>query len=131
MAQVNVLLVVDVEGALSSGDLQSNIYLVDSNKYVGSGGEGSSELTTKLYNTDTIVWSVAPVQPGAPVEIAGFSGAAISDHVISPTQATDADGNGYWQSRIGLVTGTYQYTATLQFETRQLTFDPFLNIVQK
>ncbi|NQV26837.1 MAG: hypothetical protein HQ518_21005, partial [Rhodopirellula sp.] len=48
MATVNVLVAVDVEGALSSGSLGANTYMVDTNKYMGSGAEGTDELKTSL-----------------------------------------------------------------------------------
>ena len=46
MKKVEILMVVDAAAALASRDLQSNIYLVDTNKYVGSGNEGQAELKT-------------------------------------------------------------------------------------
>jgi hypothetical protein len=120
-------MVVDVEGALSSGDLTSNIYLVDTNKYVGSGNEGQAELMTKLSNGDIIQWTVAPVQPDGQVSIASFSGTAVTQKIINPQQDPTT---GAFASKFNsgpAPSGTsYQYTATLQFESKQLTFDPFL-----
>lgn len=44
MKKVEILMVVDAAAALASRDLQSNIYLIDTNKYMGSGNEGQAEL---------------------------------------------------------------------------------------
>lgn len=81
MSTVDVLMMVDVEGALASGNLSENIYLVDTNGYLGSYNEGQDELSTKLHNGDTVVWSVAPIDPGTNATIASFSGTAVSDQI--------------------------------------------------
>ena len=133
MATVNVLMMVDVEGALSSGNLNANIYLVDTNKYLGSGSEGQTELVTKLNTGDTIVWSVAPIDPGLDVSIASFSGVAINDKYISPVQ--DPLSPAVWESLFqppgGSAGQSYQYNATLEMNnTKQMTFDPYLVVVQ-
>lgn len=132
MATVNVLMMVDVEGALTSGNLSSNIYLVDTNKYLGSYQEGQDELVTKLNTGDTIVWSVASVAPGDNVSIKSFSGQAYDDKYISPVQ--DPLSPGVWESMFeppgGSVGTSYQYNATLEFDNQKsLTFDPFLVVV--
>ncbi|WP_299770208.1 hypothetical protein [uncultured Tateyamaria sp.] len=129
MATVNVLIAVDVEGALSSGNLGANTYIVDTNKYMGSGREGTDELQTKLAIGDTIVWSVAPIDPGTSVEINSFSGTAVSDKYISPVQdpLTPTSWESKFQPPGGTPSGTsYQYTMTLSFEGKNMTFDPFL-----
>ena len=132
MATVNVLMMVDVEGALSSGNLQNNIYLVDTNKYLGSGAEGQAELVTNLHIGDTIVWSVAPIDPGTTVSIYSFSGQAVSDRYINPVP--DPLTPTVWESRFeppgGSVGNSYQYNATLEFtNNKKLTFDPYLVVV--
>lgn len=129
MSKVSVLLVVDVEGALSSNNLQDNIYLIDSNKYIGSSGEGGSNLATTLNAGSKIVWSVVPVQPDGQVSIAGFSGQAISENVINPKPEDDDNESWVAHFNTNARQGTeFQYTATLQFEGKQLTFDPYLKV---
>lgn len=132
MATVNVLMMVDVEGALASNNLSANIYLVDTNKYLGSGSEGQDELVTKLNTGDTIVWSVAPVAPGTNATIQSFSGQAVDAQYIAPVQ--DPLSAGVWEAKFqppgGSVGQSYQYNATLLFnDTTALTFDPFLVVV--
>lgn len=129
MATVNVLMMVDVEAALASSNLGANIYLVDTNKYLGSGDEGQDELATKLNIGDTIVWSVAPIDPGSNATIKSFSGQAVSDKYIDPVQ--DPLSAGVWETKFqppgGSAGSSYQYSATLAFDNdRELTFDPFL-----
>ncbi|WP_035236749.1 alpha-pore-forming tripartite toxin MakABE regulator [Desulfobacter vibrioformis] len=132
MAQVDVLMMVDVEAALASSNLGANIYLVDTNKYLGSGSEGQNELVTKLNTGDTIVWSVASIDPGLNVTIKSFSGQAVSDKYITPVQ--DPLSAGVWESKFqppgGSAGNSYQYNATLEFDNaEELTFDPFLVVV--
>lgn len=129
MGEVNVLVAVDVEGALSTGDLGANVYMVDTNKYAGSGSEGTSELKTVLNIGDTIAWSVAPIDPGTNATIQGFSGTAVTDGVINPVQ-DPLSAQSYlskFQPAGGTASGTsFQYTLSLSFEGKVMTFDPFL-----
>ena len=129
MATVNVLIVVDVESALSFG-LQGNVYMVDTNKNIGpSLNEGQVELYTVLGEGDTVIWSVAPIDPGTNVSICGFTGAATNGN-ISPVLGV----NGTWSSMFDATTpytsgNQYQYSVTLQYEGTtgpQQSFDPFL-----
>ena len=129
MATVYVLTAVDVEGALSSGNLGANVYMVDTNKYAGSGAEGTSELKTKLNIGDIIVWTVAPVDSGTNAEINSFSGTAVAEKYINPVQ--DPLSPQSFESRFqppgGTVADTsFQYTMSLSFEGKVMTFDPFL-----
>ena len=125
MSTVDVLMIVDVDGALSSGDLENNIYLVDTNKHCGSGSEGQSELNTVLKPGDTIRWAVVPLQPEGDVKIDGFSGTAVTNHIITPKQ--DPSGETWSAQFKTFDSGTFQYTATLRFnDAKDLTFDPFL-----
>ncbi|WP_296420317.1 hypothetical protein [Pseudooctadecabacter sp.] len=129
MGVVNVLVAVDVEGALASQNLGANCYMVDTNKYAGSGAEGTDELKTTLSIGDEIAWSVAPIDPGTNASIAGFSGTAVDDHVIAPVQNPLSDQSYVtkFQPAGGTAAGTsFQYTMTLSFEGRQMTFDPYL-----
>ncbi len=123
MSQIIVLMVVDVEAALASGNLQGNIYLVDNNGPQGSKMEGNAELQTACHDGDTIVWWVSPVDPATNVSIASFGGQAVPQN-INPVSYPD----GTWHARVETNgnTGTYQYTATLSMDGKQMTFDPFL-----
>jgi hypothetical protein len=130
MKEINVLIIVDVEGALSSGDLGSNVYLVDTNKYFGSGSEGQEELVTACKDGQIVIWSVTPVDPGNDAEITGFSGGIITQNICNPQQTTLPGGAQIWSGRVETQgkTAKYQYTCTLSFDGKNMTFDPFLNV---
>lgn len=131
MKEINVLIIVDVEGALASGDLGSNVYLVDTNKYFGSGSEGQEELVTACNDGQVIIWSVTPVDPGTDASIVGYTGEMVDKHVCVPTKSNVPGGGAViWSARVETqgVSAKYQYSCILSFDGRQLTFDPFLNV---
>jgi len=130
MKQINVLMIVDVEGALSSGDLTSNIYLVDTNKHFGSGREGQAELVTACKDGEVIVWNVTPINPGNDAEIVSFEGQMVKEKICVPKKSTTVTGITVWGGRVESQgqSGQYQYNCTLSFDGKQMTFDPFLNV---
>lgn len=126
MNTIDVLIVVDVEGALA-GSLQDNVYLVDTNKYMGSGNEGQVELRTTCKDGQLIAWNVAGVSPSSDVEIVQFTGQMITDKTCVPVLVTTPDGQ-YWEGRVEVQgeTGDQQYSVVLSMDGRQATFDPYL-----
>jgi hypothetical protein len=129
MKTICVLIVVDVEAALATNDLTDNVYLIDTNKYVGSGAEGQAELRTACRDGQLIVWSVAPVAPSSDVEIAGFTGQMVNDRICVPQPVSTPDST-YWEGRVEArgVASTQQYSVNLSMDGRVMTFDPFLVI---
>jgi hypothetical protein len=127
MKQIDILMVVDTLGAVSSGDLGSNIYLIDTNKYVGSGNEGQAELKTACSDGQIINWRVTPINPGDDVEIVSFTGQMITGNFCVP-QKQGLTGEEYWQGRVEVQGGaqTIQYNATLSIDGKEMTFDPYL-----
>jgi hypothetical protein len=129
--EIDVLIVVDVEGALASGNLGDNVYLIDTNGFFGSGGEGQAELQTACLDGQIVIWSISSVDPGADVEIAGFTGQIIDQRICVPQQTTLPTGDVVWSGRVesqGAV-AEYQYSCTLLFnKTTKMSFDPFLNV---
>ncbi len=127
MNTVSVLIVVDVEGALTNG-IGNNVYMVDTSKYVGSGSEGQMELKTACTNGDTINWTVAPVAPETSISITGFTGQMVGG--ICTPQQVNAPSGVYWQGIVQAqqVTGQVQYSVTLSAEGQTLQFDPYLLI---
>lgn len=127
MKQIDVLMVVDTEGALASNDLTANIYLIDTNKYVGSGSEGQAELKTACKDGQIINWRVTGVNPGNDVEITGFSGQMISGNFVNPVKQ-GLSGEEYWEGRVEVQgkAQTIQYNATLSIDGKAMTFDPYL-----
>jgi hypothetical protein len=132
MDEVSVLVVVDVEGALSSGStggLGNNVYLIDTNKYMGSGGEGQAELSTTCQDGQVINWTAAPVDPNTQIQITGFTGGAVNSKIIIPQQVNTPAGS-YWSARVEAQgnTGSQQYSITMSADGTSMTFDPYLNI---
>lgn len=127
MKNIDVVIIVDTEGATASGDLQSNVYLVDTNKYFGSGAEGQAELRTACQDGQFVKWRVEAVSPSSDVGIVGFSGQIIDQKVCQP-QKQGMEGDIFWEGRVETQgeTGTYQYSTVLSIDGRQMTFDPFL-----
>lgn len=125
MKIVNVLLVVDVENAIATNNLQANVYMVDNNKTSGSHGEGGSELHTACRDGQLVQWRAVGVVPENNVQIHEFFGDAITDGIISPR-----DNDGVWSARIESrgVSKTYQYSMYLSFNGHTMWFDPFLDV---
>lgn len=128
--QINVLVVVDVEGALASGNLGANAYLIDSNKYFGSGSEGQDELVTSCLDGQIVIWSVTPVNPDDDAELTAFTGQMVDQRICNPQQSTLVTGDVVWSGRVESqgTSARYQYSCTLSFDGRAMTFDPFLNV---
>jgi hypothetical protein len=129
LSQVDILVVADVEGALASGDLQSNVYLIDTNKHAGSGSEGQAELYTSCKDGQILNWSVVGVSPSSDVEISQFTGQMIDDKKCVPQAVTTPDGT-YWSGRVEAqgFKGNQQYSMVLTMDGKPMTFDPFLKI---
>ncbi len=127
MNQVDVLIVVDAEGALASGDLGANVYLIDSNKHVGSGNEGQQELMTVCKDGQVINWRITGVSPSSDVVITQYTGQMINDKVCVPIPVTSVDGP-YWQGRVEAqgTKGNQQYSVVVSIDGRAMTFDPYL-----
>jgi len=129
MKNIDVLIVVDALGAVSSGSLQSNVYLIDTNKYLGSWNEGQCELHTVCADGQIVNWRVAAVSKDNDVDIAGFVGQIINEKVCVPVRQGLA-GEYFWEGRVetqGNV-GSYQYSVNLSIDGKTMTFDPFLDV---
>jgi len=129
MKNVDVLVVVDTVGALASGDLQSNVYLVDTNKYIGSWNEGNCELETVCHDTQVLKWRVASVTPNIHVTITYFSGNMIDTKVCVPKKV-GIEKDICWEGTVETSghLNCYQYTITISIDGTQLSFDPFINV---
>jgi hypothetical protein len=125
MSTVNILVAVNVGQAVATGNLPPNVYMVDTNGYMGSGGEGTNELQTTCTNGDTLVWSVVSIDPNETVSITGFTGQAIPT-MINPAQYPQFNGT-VWGGRVNQAGTGIQYSINLLLEGGvHLTFDPFI-----
>ncbi|WP_257264414.1 hypothetical protein [Endozoicomonas sp. ONNA2] len=129
MKTIQVLIVVDASAALASNDLQSNVYLVDTNKYMGSGNEGQAELKTACHDGQLICWRVVPISQDNEVSISSFTGQMINDSVCVPKRQ-GIEGDIYWEARVEArgTTGIQQYSTVLVIDGKSMTFDPYLDI---
>ncbi|HLP47531.1 MAG TPA: hypothetical protein VK469_16405 [Candidatus Kapabacteria bacterium] len=129
MDTAEVLVIVDVEGALANNDLQNNVYLVDNQKYMGSWQEGQCELVTACHDTQKIKWRVTAISPDDDVAINSFSGQMINNRYCVPKQEGTGD-DVYWEGTVESQDnrGQYQYSMTLSMSGKNLTFDPFIQI---
>ena len=66
---ITISAVVDVVGALATGSLSGNVYLVDTNRENGSTGLGTEELRTAVRKGDELLWTVLPLECEAYVAI--------------------------------------------------------------
>lgn len=132
MKQIDVLIVVDVEGALSTGPtggLPNNVYLIDTNKDKGSSGEGQTELLTVCKEGQYINWSVTGISPKDAVQINRFTGNMVSSGICRPKLVASPSGT-FWQGQVEArdSKGTVQYSVELNLEGSILNFDPYLYI---
>ncbi len=141
MAEVNVLIIVDVLGANTPGQggLANNVWMLDTGKYTGT-KEGGNELITNLNSTDQITWSVQAIDPGTNVAFASptqalpspFTGTAVTaPAVVKPMQnpVIPSQYLAVFTPPAGTAKNTqYQYSVVLSIDRQNQTFDPFLNL---
>ena len=90
---IDVLIIVDALGASQDdGGLGSNVYLVDTNKHLGSSQEGQAELSTACNDGQKITWNITPIDPSNDVAITGFTGQMVTDGVCRPHQLDNPGG---------------------------------------
>lgn len=131
MKTLDVLIIVDALGAVASGDLSGNVYLVDTNKYLGSWNEGQCELHSKCFDGQIIKWRVESISPDEDVNIVKFTGEMIDQNICKPSQQ-GIEGDIFWEGRVQArgVLKSYQYACVLSIDGKQLTFDPFLELIK-
>ena len=130
MNTIDILVVVDAHGAFDTCSLQDNVYLIDTNKHVGSYRQGTSELVTVCKDNQGIKWRVTSVSPECDIEIVQFTGQMVDTKVCNPQKQgplQDIFWEGFVQARG--VAGTYQYSAVLSINGKNMSFDPFLQVI--
>jgi hypothetical protein len=130
MRVINILVIVDCIGAVSTGNLKDNVYIVDTNGYEGSWNEGTSQLVSVCQDGQGLSWSVTSVNPGNEVNIVSFSGQMVSSSVCNPKKQ-GIDGAESWagnvQTRGGI--GQFKYTINLSINGKAMSFDPYIKVV--
>lgn len=130
MNTLNILIVVDTQGALASNSLMDNVYMVDTNKYLGSWQEGTNQLHTVCQDGQLLNWRVVAISPDNDIKIAGFSGQMVSKKICVPAQQ-GMQGEEYWSARVETqgAFSSYAYTLTVSIDDKQLSFSPFIKVV--
>lgn len=142
MAEVNILIVVDVLGANTpnQGGLANNVWMLDTGKYNGT-REAGNELVTTLNSGDEIAWTVQAIDPGTNVAFASpsvqfpqapFTGQAVTAPAVINPQQNPVIPNEYvarFSPPASTKAGTqYQYSVVLTMDGQPQSFDPFLKL---
>jgi len=141
MAEINILVAVDVEGALSDPDpnqgLANHVWMIDTGSYLGT-KEAGNELVTLAKLGDQVTWTVTPIDPGTNVSFAPGQPFTTQQTnpptiptVINPKQnpVIPSQFMGIFSPSGGTAAGTtYQYSIALTLDGKQLSFDPFLEL---
>jgi hypothetical protein len=137
MQAINIVTIVDVIGALSSGALRDNLYMADNGW--GSAGKGTAELATACYPGQRINWVVnaLDVQTAVLIDAITFlnpdSASAAQEFVIGPGFGGTPQ-NFYWAGFVPcyLPPGRYGYRLKLQMgrgDRSTMSIDtPVLNV---
>ncbi|RFP17918.1 hypothetical protein D0T25_12280 [Duganella sp. BJB488] len=117
--------------ALSQQNLGNCVYMMDTNRYLGSNGAGGSELQTVCVNGQRVVWTVVSIDPNLPVAIGGFSSngsyPAAYPNMINPTAVPDTGGM-VWGGNVNQANTQAQYSVNLLVgdDNTPMSFDPFI-----
>ncbi|ASW82444.1 MULTISPECIES: alpha-pore-forming tripartite toxin MakABE regulator MakD [Vibrio] len=125
MKKIEILIVVDCAGALATTSLMDNVYLIDSNQWLGSWDEGTCQLHTVSQDGQFICWRSCAISPDDEVNITGFSGDMIDQNACLPSPVNDA-----WEGRVQTRgdTGRYLYTISLSINGITMNFSPYLEV---
>ena len=61
MKKIEVFIIIDVSATLASGHIQSNVCIVDTNRWIGSWSDDASTLHTVCLDRQSIGWRAQPV----------------------------------------------------------------------
>ena len=99
MRTTTILSLVDVIGALSSGSLQDNVYLMDDNRPQGAPRDATGTLATSVRAGDTLMWTDLQMEFETDISLLGVWG--IPPDVCVPVRVllpgTDVV---YWQGTV-------------------------------
>lgn len=126
MKKINILVVIDSSGALSTSSIENNVYMVDSNQWLGSWQEGTCQLHTVAEDGQLICWRTTGISPDSQVNIVTFSGDMVTRSICTPEQS----GNETWEGRIETrgSSGRYTYTISIDVDGQLFSFSPYLDV---
>jgi len=126
-----IIAAVDIIGILASNTLKGNIYLFDNNRLMGSSGEGTENLKTKIiFNQNeklSLVWNVMPLEPES---FAGISQITADKEyiMIEKKQYPDSDVI-YWTGMIKKQFDHLHYKLSIKVGTRDTEYSCDLDII--
>lgn len=124
MGAVDVLIVIDTDGAASSGNLRDNVSLVEMVDGADSWSKLCCDLITCCKAGQTVKWKAIPKSPESAVEILEFKGQMVQG-VCKPIQKNIF--TGIWEGQIDPSSnGRYQYSVDLVFDGIRMSFDPYI-----
>lgn len=128
MKKIEVFIIIDVSATLASGHIQSNVCIVDTNRWIGSWSDDASTLHTVCLDRQSIGWRAQPVSLDDDVIIKGFGGQMVASRICYP--AKDGLRDGYWQGQVQTrgATGRYEYDVIVSLSGREFTFRSYINV---
>lgn len=117
MTTINIIVNVDVVGALSEENLTGNLYLIDNNKDGGSTKLGTGVLNTRVKKDDVVLWNVMAIEPEAYTSVTGIE---IDSEYCQVTQRTyEGSDVTYWEGIVQKEPTSLPYTLTLALGSRE------------
>lgn len=136
--QINIMTVVDVIGALTTGTLTGNIYMTDNRRGSRTSGQGTATLASDVTYTQVLNWHVMPIDVQTDIQINKITfyrnGALITaaNTPCARLQKYGAPSGEYWAgvvNYLGLIEGgVYQYLIELDMGRKIMTMENFASI---
>lgn len=129
MQRIQVLIVVDASASLASNKIIDNVYMVDSNKFLGSWNEGQCNLYTVCQDQQNISWRSTGISEDNEVNITQFAGPMVDKRICLP-EKMGRSADTAWEGRVETQQqrGRYRYAITLSIDGRSFVFSPFLDV---
>jgi hypothetical protein len=124
MSAVDVLIVIDTDGAANSGNLRDNVLLLETAEDADLWNKQCCDLITCCKAGQIVKWKAIPKYPESAVEILEFKGQMVQG-ACKPIQKDIF--SGIWEGQVSPSSkGTYQYTVDLIFDGIRMAFNPYL-----
>ncbi|AEY67468.1 hypothetical protein [Clostridium sp. BNL1100] len=129
MKKIEILIIVDANGALSTNSLQSNVYMVDTNKWLGSWNESTCNLHTVCEDQQLICWRVVAISESSLVSIENFSGQLTNQNICTP-QKSGSDECTYWEGRVETkgASGRFAYSVNLNVDGKNFSLASYVDV---
>jgi|APDOM4702015159_1054818.scaffolds.fasta_scaffold00159_10 hypothetical protein len=126
MCEVEYLIVVDTDGAVTSRNLQGNVSIIQSSCCTLMEKEVSGELVTTCKPGQLVKWKAVPKSPDSVVEILGFKGQMVSD-VCKPTQKRRF--SEVWEGMVNENSnGIFSYSIDIVFDGIWMSLNPRMKV---